>query len=412
MTTITSASLGELLKRLYAPWEIEQLLNLTYPLLNRLLAKGSAQLGGSGFYFPVRTKSAEGHAFISETQDLPAGRQSTVKQAVVSPVIQVGVVELSGLSKSISSGDAMSFARGFDENVQATTESMWAYREGTAFRDGSGILATFNGDPGATAGPHAVSDVGFFREGMFVDIIDVADDTRHATGIEVVDVDWVAKTVTFGAALAAAVDNGDEIYITGSQAASGAPVNKEPIGLEGSLLTSGSYLGIDRSVDTNWKANAFAVNGLWDESTIMRARTRLTQESGIPAGAISSRMKVACHPMQVDTLFKLAMSRIQYSGNSFDLGYSDEGEVSFGRLKFCTSYQCPVDKAYLGDWMYSQTVYAPGGELHIDTEYNGAPLKWVANKDVGLVFLKSYFAYINKRPNAFVRLTGLSEASR
>ena len=42
MATITSQSLGELLKRLYAPWEIAQLINLTYPALGECARTGVA----------------------------------------------------------------------------------------------------------------------------------------------------------------------------------------------------------------------------------------------------------------------------------------------------------------------------------------------------------------------------------
>lgn len=412
MTVVNTTTLGELLKRLYANWEIEQLVNLTFPLLADCFPKGSADLGGTGFYFPVRTKSAEGHAYISETDDLPDGQVSTVNQAVVTPTVHAGVVQLTGLSMATTTGNAMSFAKAFDENVQQTIEAMSAYKEGAGFRDGSGLLTAFNGAVATSAGPHTVDDVGHLRPGMFVDIIDVSADTRHNEDIEIASVDWVNKTVTFESAVAAAVDDNDEIYIAGSQeTAANPPVNKEPIGLEGSLLASGTYLGINRSTVGTWQANTFAANGFLDEDVLLRARTRLTQVSGIRLSGISSRMSLVTHPMQADILFKLAIPRIQFAaGGSFDLGNSDE--PSFGRMPVKTSYQAPADKAYLGDWMYNQQLYTPNGELHIDTEYNGSALKWVATKDQGLVFVKEYCAFANKRPNAFVRITGLTEATR
>jgi hypothetical protein len=411
MADITTSTLGDLLKRLYAPWEIEQLVNLTYPVLNKCFAEGNAPLGGAGFYFPVRTKGARGHAYISEDQALPSGRQSTVKTAVVTPTVHAGVVQLTGLSMAVSSQDAMAFAEAFDENVQQTIEGMSAYKEGAGFRDGSGLLTTFNGDPAADVGPHTLTDVGFLSEGMYVDIIDVADNTRHATGVEVAEVDWVNKQVTWGSALAAAVDTGDEIYITESQDASGAPEDKEPIGLEGSLLATGSYLGIDRDSVSNWASNVYDASGFFDENIIMRARTRLTQESGIPLSGMRS-MHWVCHPMQLDILFKLAIPRINYTGGStFDLGYAD-GAVKFGGNSFETSYQCKPSVAYFGDWRYSKSFYTPNGKLHVDTQFNGSALKWVATRDVGLVFVKEYCAFAVTRPNAFVRVHTLTEASR
>ncbi len=121
--------------------------------------------------------------------------------------------------------------------------------------------------------------------------------------------------------------------------------------------------------------------------------------------------KCLTHPMQVDVLFKLAIPRIRYSGNdNFDLGNSDN--VKFGNIPFITSYQAPAGTAYLGDFQYSKSLYTPNGELHVDTEYNGSSLKWVATKDVGLVFVKEYCAFAVTKPTCFARITSLTEPSR
>lgn len=409
--TITTTSVGELLKRLYAPWDIEQLVNLTYPVLGECAKKGSAQLGGAGFYFPVRQESAEGHAYISEDQDLPTGRETAVKQAVVSPTVFAGVVQLTGLSMAVSSGNAMAFARTFDENVQATIESMMAYKEGVFFRDGTGLLATFVDAPDGGTTELELSDVAYIREGMYVDIIDANDDTRHDVDLKVTEVNWVTKKVTFTSAPAAAGAAGDKIYIAGSQDASGAEKVKEPIGLNGALSDTGTYLGLDRSTVSNWRSSVITANTFLDETILMQARTRLTQETGLPLAALGRKLKVVTHPQQVDVLFKLAIPRIRFTGNEkYDLGYSDE--VAFGNIPFKTSYQCPIDQAYIGDFTKFQSLYTPNGELHIDTEYNGSTLKWVATKDVGLVFLKEYCAFAAKNPQCFVRINSLSTLSR
>lgn len=414
MAEITTTTLGELLKRLYAPWEIEQLVNLEYPVLSECARKGSAQLGGEGFYFPVRTQSAEGHAYIAEDGVLPTGQQSTVKQAKANPTVHAGVVQLTGLSMSVSSGNAMAFARSFDENVQQTIAAMSAYKEGALFRDGSGILATIAVDPG-TSNPITLSDVSHIREGMAIQIAEATDTTpalRQASTVTAVD--WVNKTITIADTPLAGIIVTDRVYLSGSHTIDGATniVEKEPVGLEASLLTTGTYLNINRATSANWASNALAAGSVFlDEDILLRSRTRVTQESGIQLQTMSKTFKAVSHPMQVDVLFKLAIPRIRYSGNeNFDLGNSSE--VRFGNIPFVTSYQAPASTVYVGDWRYSQSVYTPKGELHIDTEYNGSALKWVATRDVGLAFAKEYCQFIVKRPNAFVRISGLSEQAR
>lgn len=413
MATITKSTLGELLKRLYAPWEIEQLVNLTYPVLNECAAKGSAQLGGAGFYFPVRTSAAMGHAYIAEDGDLPTEGASVVRQAVVQPTVHAGVVKLTGLSMAVSSANAMAFARAFDENVQSTIESMSAYKEGVLFRDGTGILCKFSGDPG-TDKTGTCDDVGFLREGMRVDLVSDVDTTpTHRTGnpYTIATISWPDKQIIMATTMDAGVST-DRIYIDSAQISGESTTTlKEPIGLEGSLIATGTYLGIDRAVYGNWQSNVLTASAFFDEDILLRARTRLTQETGIPLAGMASRFKVLTHPNQVDILFKLAIPRIRYSGNdSFDLGNS--GNVKFGNTPFITSYLCPAGTAYMGDFRYSQQLYTPGGELHIDTEYNGSTLKWVATKDQGLVFVKEYAAMAVKRPNAFVRILSLTQATR
>lgn len=414
MGTITTTTLGELLKRLYASWEIEQLVNLTHPVLADCAKKGSAALGGSGFYFPVRAEAAEGHAYILEGQDLPTGLNSTVLQALVSPTVHAGVVQLTGLSMAVSSGDASSFARGFDENVQSTIEAMTAYKEGAFFRDGTGVIGTFNGNPG-TSGDLTLDDANYIRVGMRVDLAESDGSAQNYASV-VADVDWVNKTVDLGT-IAADVDDNGVIYIAGSQpqgVSAGSALNAtviEPLGLEASLLASGTYLGIARATYPKWQANLMTASAFFDEDILLRARTRVTQEAGIELSQQSSSFAAVCHPMQTDVLFKLAIPRIRYSGNeNFDLGNSHN--VMFGNIPFKTSYNAPAGTAYLGDWKYSQSLYTPGGELHIDTEYNGSALKWVATKDVGLVFAKEYCQFVVKRPNAFVKISSLTEPSR
>lgn len=412
----TSAALDQLLKRLYPDWDIEQLVNLTYPVLADCAREGSASLGGSGFFFPVRTRSSEGHAYIGESSDLPTARLSTVRQAVVSPTVHAGVIELTGLAVDVSTSNAASFARAFDENTEQTIQAMSAYKEGAFFRDGSGQIGVFNGNPAATVGPHVLDDVAHLRIGMRVDITQSDNTLRHVAN-EVVDVDWVNRTVTFGTALDANVDDNGIIYITGSQDVSGGvgvaitPAVREPLGLKASLLATGTYLGISRTDHPYWKASSMAVSGFLDEDVLLRARTRVTQVSGIPFQAMAGRFALVTHPQQVDVLFKLAIPRLRYtSADGIDLGNADN--VKFGNIPIKTSYNAPVDEAYLGDWQYSQTLYTPNGKLHIDTEYNGSALKWVATKDVGLVFCKAYEQFVVKRPNAFIRLTALSTPSR
>lgn len=408
---ITSATLGELLKRLYSPEDITMLIQLVSETLAKCCKRGNAALGGAGFIFPIRPRSAHGHAYIAEGGDLPDPGQTQVLQAIVMPVLHYGVVKITGLARHIASNNAQAFAQSFEEQTSHTLESMAWYDEAAFFRDGSGILTQFNGAVATSVGPHTVDDTSHLRPGMKVDIIDDSDFTRHNADVVIQDVDWVNRTVTFETALAAAVDDNDRIYIAGSQDATGAPQIREPYGLEASLASSGVYLGIDRGVVREWQARHITAASLLDEELIQRGRVFITQITGIPLQGISSAYALLTHPSQAEILFKLIIPRVQYSmGGQFDL--LNSSEVKLGNMPIITTPNCPSNKAYLGDWKYSQHLYVPGGELKMDDEHNNATLKWVANKDSGLVYFRSYHNFVVKKPNAFVVYDSLSEMTR
>jgi hypothetical protein len=415
MADVNVTNLGELLKRIYASWDIEDLLNLTHPALATMFAEGSASLGGVGFYFPVRAQGNFAHAFIAEAGALPTGQNTVVRQALVNPMVHAGVVTLTGLGMAMSSGDAAAFARAYDENVQELIRSMTQYKEGCAFRDGFGRLATFVTEPDGALGLTALGelifdDVSQVNVGMKVDILDTDGVTIHDSGVTVLAVDWATKSIQFSVDIAAAAATGDFVILDEAGTLS-ATVAHEPIGVEGALLASGTYLGVSRATYPAWSANTFAASSLFDEEVIQRARVRLTQASGIQLSGMSGRLKIITHPMQAEILFRLAIPRIQFSGaNGIDL--LNSSEVKVGGIPVVTSYLAPASKAYLGDWKYAMSLYPPTGKLHIDTEFNGSALKWLAGFDRGQVFVKEYCAFAVKRPNAFIRITSLTEATR
>lgn len=387
------------------------LIQLSSEVLARCCKRGNAALGGSGFIFPVRTRSAHGHAYTAEGADLPDPGQTQVLQAVVLPALNYGVVKITGLARAITSNNAAAFAQAFEEQTTHTLESMAWYDEGVFFRDGSGILTQFNGNPAATVGPHVVDDTSHLRPGMKLDIISAVDFTRHNVDIMVQDVDWVNRTITFETPLVAAVADNDYILVAGSQDATGPLAVREPLGLEASLAASGVYLGIDRGVVREWQARRINTLQYLNEELIQRARVFITQITGVPLSGITSSYGVLTHPSQAEILFKLVIPRIQYSmGASFDL--LNTSEVKVGNIPLITTPNCSTSKAYLGDWKYSQHLFVPGGELKIDEEHNGAALKWVANKDVGLVYFRAYHQFVVKQPNAFVVFDALTELDR
>lgn len=410
---ILSTTLLEYLKRQYASWQVQDLLNLLHPALDFAAAEitSGIGLGGSGFFFPVRTRGSHPYAYISEGQALPAGGQSTIRQAVVAPTIFVGVIRIGGLAMAISAQDTMAFAKAFDENIEQTLRGMMSFKEGALFRDGSGLLATMVTDADGTVVEYTVDDVAYLEENMALDFIDASDGTRHATGVKVESIDWVNKKFTTATPLTADVDTGDLIYISGSQAATGAVVNKEPVGLAKSISATGTYLGIDRASEGNWRSSVLSTTGLPSEEHFTRLRTRIHQETGYSLAEMGTKFGCLTHPMQIDNLFRLSIPRVRYTaGEGFEQGH--DGSFTFGGQKFYTSHKAPTTKIRMGDWGKHGSCFVPGHKLHIDSQFNGTQMKWRPDYDEAIVFAKEYGAFANLDPRCFGEIDGLSEQSR
>lgn len=401
----------ELAKRNYPDWEIRELHNVTTPGLNILARKGNARLGGSGFFYPVNTQGNHGYGHIRRGDAIPGGRQTKNRQAVIMPTILAGQVQLDGLTMAINSGDPYSFADIYDQNITSLLKEMMRFKNQVLFKDGSGVMATFVTPVDDSIGPHTFDDVTGIKEGQVYDVIDATATTRHVLDAKAVAVDWVNNTITFDKVIPAAVDANDRLFIADSQADSGIISAKDPVGLAGAIGSTGEYNGISRDGEANWRSTAYTASKYVDEDVLGRIRVRIHQDTGIGYQEMASDFAHVLHPLQLEVLFKMAIPRIRYTaGQGFELGH--DGSFTFGGMKFVTDYHCPTTTMYTGDWSQFVTLYTPNGELHIDSEYNGAALKWVAGYDQGVVIVKSYYNFACLNPVRFAKTSSITAPSR
>ncbi len=359
----------------------------------------------------MNTKGNHGYGHILRGDAIPGGRRTKDRQAVIMPVILAGQVQLDGITMAINAGDPHSFARIYDHNISSLLKEMMRFKNQVLFKDGSGVMATFVTPVDDSAGPHTFDDVTGIKEGQVFDVIDATATTRHVLDAKAIAVDWVNNTILFDKIIPAAVDANDRLFIADSQADSGVVSSKDPIGLPGAIAATGEYLGIGRDTEANWRSSTLTASKFLDEDILGRIRVRIHQETGISYQEMASDFAHALHPLQLETLFKLAIARIQYSaGGGFSLGH--DGTFDFGGMKFVTDYHCPTSRMYTGDWSQFVTLYTPNGELHIDSEYNGAALKWVAGYDQGVVIVKSYYAFACLNPVRFGVTTSLTSPGR
>ena len=403
--------LNELAKRSYDSRAVMELHNVTHPELEMLAPRGSADLGGAGFYGLAGMAGNHSYGHVRRGQGLPGGDQTDERQWNAMPQILLGQCSLEGITMAISSRNPLAFARIFDRNSKSMIQNMTRFKAQILYKDGSGRMATFVTPVNDSVGPHIMDDVTGITEGQRFDVIDAADGTRHVLSAKVKAVNWATNGLTFDKAIPAAVDAGDHIYIQDSQTDSGAVSPRDPIGLAGSVLSTGIYLGISRDSDVNWASTVIPATGMVTEKMLLQLRMRIHVETGVPIGSFGGRFIVVMHPMQLDRLFRLAIPRVQYkAGNGYELGH--DGMFTFGGMKFVGDYMCPPDTIYMGDFSYHSTEYTPGGELHIDSELNGGALKWEEGYDRAIVYAKSYYTFVNRAPTFFGKLTGVATGAR
>ena len=406
---LTQTTLGEMLKRLYDSRMVETLQNLSSPLHDYIKRAPDGQVGGSGLFFAVNVGGDDsGYGFHAEDAALPTATNEVVKQATLTPKPFSGTVKITGLAKAISGNDAFSFANGLQYNIDQKLKRMTRYLEGALFRDGTGLLAQFAGAPGATTSAVSVDTPGnqYIRVNMLVDVLDDSTGTRLVSGAKVTAVDRFGGTVTFDTDFSSLVGDNDQLYLAGTQPASGGPVTREILGFGAAIATSGSYLGISRTSYPEWKAVSIsASNTDLDEDRMYQLQNRIK----IQGGNDTAGFQCVMHPNQMRKFFELVQSRMRFTdAKAVELKPS---VIRWSGMDIIETDQCPTTQIYMGDFSKFQRFAPPGGDLHLSSDFGGEVIKWVPGYDAGLCYARSYSEYAIRKPNAFGTVTSLNDVT-
>lgn len=402
---VTQATLGEMLKRVYSEQNIEEMQNLEVPVLRFLTEAPDKRVGGDGLYFAVDMAGDESYGYTVDTGRIPDAQNERVVQAKVSPTVYLGAARITGLARAISSQDVMSFARGFQFHIDKKLRRMTAYKESVLFRDGKGKLLQFNGAPADTSTPTSM-DGGVFswvRRNMLVEFFTAAGAYQSGPH-KVVDVDVVNQTVTFDTDFSGSVGDNDGMYLAGTQPRTGTLVEREPLGLEAAIAMSGSYLGLSRATDPEWESNVVDAAGTdLDEDRLLQAEQRVYIVGGISMGRVKD-FRALLHPFQLRKYYEIIVPRREFSGMSFDAGYS---KLSWNGHEFLVTHNCLEQTIYMGDFSQWQKFTAPMGAMQIDSTF-GNPIKWAPGFDAGLAYVREYCNFAVRKPNAWVKVINLA----
>jgi hypothetical protein len=406
---ITNTTLGDILLNVYDKTGIATLQNLESEMMMKIKESTDHQVGGNGLYFPVNLSGDEGYGFISEQAALPASQNEQIANPVVNPVVFVGAVKITGLARSISTGNALAFANGLQYHMDMKLKRMTAYLDSAFFRTGTGQLAQYAVDPADTAVANAIDTPGsqWIRRNMLVDIFDFSGaDALLAQGVKVTDVDLINNTITLATNFGATVGDNDPLYLTGTHIP-GVTTPVEIQGLDAGIATTGTYLTIDRGVYREWQSNVIAAAGAdLDEDILMQAENRILIVSGAPMSTIRG-MNLIAHPNQIRKYFENMVPQRQFTGMDFDAGYS---KLAWNGKPFLFAHNCPRTSLYMGEMSTYQRFTAPGGEMKLDDTF-GPVIKWAQGFDAGIAYWRCYQNYAMRAPNRWLRIDALADVA-
>lgn len=401
---LNTVTLGDALVRVYDKREVTQLQNLEVPLLDMIPDAADYELGGKGFYFGITPSGDEGYGFIDSDAPLPAAQNEQTLQAVVSPVVFVGAVRVGGLARAISTRNTHAFANQLQYHLDMKMRRMTVYWEGALFRDGTGKLAEANGSPVGNTVALKNGNVMWFRRNMVLDARRSSSVTVKP-GVVVTDVDFQNNAITL--LDASGLIDGDQLYLAGTQPASGAPVEREFQGLERLCSPTGTYLTQPRASIPEWEGNTVdAAGNDVTEDLLLQAENRVLIVGGVSMSEVRGQVMI-WHPNQRRKYFRLVLPQKQYAGLDLDAGYRT---LRWNDSPIYETHNCPETRIWRSSMDRFHKFVTPEGELQIDTTF-GPPIKWAQGFDAGIAYFRFYGNYAGRKPNAFCLLDNLGNVS-
>lgn len=406
LDTITA---GDVLQEIYSPARIADQQHYMSEIWKRM---GTAPevIAGESLRFAVETMTDNSYAFVPEGQAIPSPNNDQVVQAVLNAKPLLAQIQMSGLLRAIS-GNAYAFADVLQRNIDNKIRSITTYLEGVIPRDGTGQLALVNEPsavPDTTSGNLNVDNPGttYLRRGMNVDFLDTSTNAKEGSA-KITDVDHANSAITLDADISSLIGDNSKLFLSGTQT-SGSVAAREPNGLADQVKTSGTWNGLALSTYPALKGNVLAAGSVdITEDILQRAQHRVEIEMGIsPQNA--ENWVVFSHTNQRRKYLELVRSQKQFTSLSLDAGYT---ALSFNGTPWLTSNQMDPTTIYMGDWSKFQKFWTPFGPLQIDSEYNGSTIKWLNGFDALVIVMRTYLQFAIRCPKAFVRITGLNEAS-
>lgn len=406
--SLTTTTLGDILKEVYSPDPIEQQFYRSRPFLRELGDRGQV-IGGENFHVAVDVEADESFAFQDESSAIPASSNQNVQHMTFSPKFFVGQVEMTGLAKDRSPGGAYSFANALMYHMDTKLSRMMVYMEGALFRDGTGLLGRINEPssvPDTTGGALDIDTPGvvWLRNGQNIDIFASGSVQREATA-KITEVERFNNQISLDVDVSSSISDNSRLFLSGTQTSGASSIaSNEILGLADQVKTSGTINGLSISSYPDLAGNVIdASSADLTEDILQRAKAQIELRAGV--AEVDQEYVLVMHPSQRRKYLDLVVPQHSFTGMSADVGYTN---LSFNGWRFVVSEQAVPDEIYLINPRDYNRMTTPNGALQVSDDYDGGPWHVKNGFDAGFAILRAYIEYGLFRPNAVCRIESLA----
>ena len=205
------------------------------------------EFAGRNWFFAAHTKRNESGTAVAEGGNIPLPGQQGYEDFFDSIKQFYKQFEITGFAIEVSERSVASYVKLLEAETEGTINDARHSLNREGYGDGKGTLATMTADPGANQ--LTVDTVQYLRVGMFIDIIDNADDSVDAANRQITAINQTTKVITYNGADITPVA-GSRVVLTGNN-------KKELTGLESILDPLGGGDSILHNVDGSVAGNEY-----------------------------------------------------------------------------------------------------------------------------------------------------------
>lgn len=392
-------TLSGILKRVYGDGVANQQ-NLKHRAMDEI-AKSAKKYnaGGEGFFGAINEYGNESVGAINEEETFRTIDNESYQQYKISPKVEVGPVQFSGLLAKAADQDEEAFAEAVVKELDMAKERLMKDLNRQFFGKGTGLLAKPAASVLSNATSFSVDSAQYLRANMVIDIFTGATKTVDSKRIQ--DVDKQNNIVYFATSLGAALASTDELVkenIRDSQPTDG----KECMGLRGIVddateLTT--FENLDASSKRIWRAIRIdASSGNLTSDLLQRLIDDVTTLGG------EEPNKLIMHPKQRRKYLDIVVPEKRYMDQSMDTGFS---KLAFNGKELWLDVDCQDDTVYAINLnylhKYEVAPMALGNHDGSDTFLR------LSNQDVFQAYWRVYMNFGSEKRNAHGKIVSLAK---